>query len=149
MASLDRCDEPSTFLLHASAVRLGDKGVLLMGTSGSGKSDLALQLIDRGAVLIADDQVRISTVDGRLRAEPPAKLAGLIEVRDLGILRLAHAVGFLDLVVELERGKVEERLPTPHRRAWHGISLPVIRIDSRAPSAAAKIRLALWAERVA
>ncbi len=149
MAGLDRCAEPSTLLLHGSAVRLGDKGVLLLGASGSGKSDLALQLIDRGAVLIADDQVRISTVDGRLRAAAPASLAGLIEVRDLGILRLAHGEGFLDLVVELERGKVEERLPPPVTRAWCGVSLPVIRLDSRAPSAAAKIRVALQAGRVA
>ncbi len=71
--------------VHASAVTIGDSGVLLRGPSGSGKSDLALRLIDGGARLVADDRVDIyQTRDGLMMA-PPESLAGLLEVRGLGI----------------------------------------------------------------
>jgi serine kinase of HPr protein (carbohydrate metabolism regulator) len=149
MAGLDRYDEASSLLLHGSAVGLDGKGVLLLGASGSGKSDLALQMIDRGAVLIADDQVCLSRAGDRLMAEAPPALAGLIEVRGLGIMRVPHAVGGLDLVVDLESGEEEARLPDPMTASWHGLSLPKIRIQARAASAAAKIALALSAERAA
>jgi hypothetical protein len=84
--------------IHASCVVLArsadafgapaDAGVLLLGESGSGKSRTALQLIARGAVLVADDRVELFARDGRLWARAPSRLAGLIEVRGLGIVAL-------------------------------------------------------------
>ena len=67
--------------IHATAVLLDGKGVVLRGPSGSGKSDLALRLIDEGAILIADDRVDVKIIDGQLHCAPPENLAGMIEVR--------------------------------------------------------------------
>ncbi len=109
--------------------------MLLLGASGAGKSNLLLRLIDRGFVLVADDQVEI---DGH-SASAPAALAGLIEVRGLGILRLPyldHAV--LRLAVQLERG---ERLPeTKHFSDLH---LPMVYVDPDAAAAPQIVSLAL------
>ena len=76
---------PAISNIHASCVAVAGRGILLMGPSGAGKSDLALRLIDRGAMLVADDRCDIWIEDGQLWAAPPANLAGLIEVRGLGI----------------------------------------------------------------
>ena len=148
MAGLDRYDATSSHLLHGSAVSLGGKGVLLIGHSGRGKSDLALQMIDRGAVLIADDQVRICREGDRLIAEAPPELAGLIEIRGLGIMRLPHIKGDLNLIVDLDLDGEETRLPDPMTVSWYGLSLRKIQINGRCASAAAKINLALHAEPV-
>jgi HPr kinase/phosphorylase len=89
-------------------------GVLLVGRSGSGKSDLALRLIAMGAQLVSDDRTDLYVARGNLCARPPAGIAGLIEVRNVGILKLPHARSAeIGLVVELGRGAV--RLPE-HRR---------------------------------
>ncbi len=148
MAGLDRYDATSSLLLHGSAVSLGGKGVLLLGRSGGGKSDLALQMIDRGAILIADDQVRIDREGNCLVAKPPAKLAGLIEVRGVGILRLPHTKNRLDLAVDLDLDGEEERLPAPKTLSYCGLNLRQIQINSRCASAVAKINIALHTELV-
>lgn len=136
--------------LHGSCVHLGGRGVVLSGRSGSGKSDLALRLIDVGAVLVADDQLLIERAGGRLLGRPAETLVGLLEVRGLGILRLPCRVPCeLDLVVELDRSGRMPRLPSRTSREILGVELPCIRIDPRTPSAAAAIRLVLTAERVA
>ena len=115
--------------------RDGD-GVLLIGPSGSGKSDLALRLLGRGFSLVADDRVDIE--DGV--AAPPAALAGLLEVRGLGIVRLPYAAtARLALVAEL--GPAADRLPEPGRHA--GLGLPLIRLDPAAASAPERVALAL------
>jgi HPr kinase/phosphorylase len=109
--------------------------VLLLGPPGSGKSDLVLRLLDRGFMLVADDRVEIE--DGLAR--PPAALAGLLEVRGLGILRLPHlAEARLALAVELGGG---ERLPAPARHPTLG--LPLLAIDAARASAAQVVVLAL------
>ena len=77
-----------TVTLHASCVAIRGRGVLLTGPSGAGKSDLALRLIDRGAVLVGDDGVVIEARDGRLHARPGPNIEGQMEVRGLGILAL-------------------------------------------------------------
>jgi HPr kinase/phosphorylase len=74
--------------LHASCVAINGRALLIRGASGSGKSALALELIALGAALVADDQVDLTAEDGRLIAAPPEALAGLIEARGLGLLRL-------------------------------------------------------------
>lgn len=148
MAGLDRYDAASSLLLHGSAVSLDGNGVLLLGGSGRGKSDLALQMIDRGAILIADDQVRLYREGDRLIAEAPSELAGLIEVRGVGIMRVPHSKGRLDLVVDLDLDEEETRLPDPMTATWHGLDLKKIRINGKSASAIAKIKIALRAERV-
>jgi HPr kinase/phosphorylase len=121
--------------IHGSCVSKGGQGVLLLGPPGSGKSDLALRLLARGFDLVADDQVEIA--DGVGRA--PAPLAGLLEVRGLGIVRLPRvASARLALVVELGEA---ERLPSPDRHA--DLGLPRVRVDAGAASAPERVALAL------
>ncbi len=123
--------------IHGSCVARDGAGVLLLGPSGSGKSDLALRLIDRGFVLVADDRVEIAAGIAR----PPPELAGLIEIRGLGIARLSHAPDArLALVVELGAA---ERLPAPADDAR--FALPRITLDARTASAAQRVALALEA----
>lgn len=139
---------PLSIRLHASCVRIDDQGVVLLGPSGSGKSDLALRLIDAGAVLVADDQLLVERVGDRLVGRPAARLAGLLEVRGLGIVRLRHAeAAALRLVVELERGGDIPRLPERTRTTLLGLELAYLRLDPAAPSAPAIVRVALAAER--
>ena len=88
--------------IHASCVRFGRKGILLLGKSGSGKSDLALRLIGRGAKLVADDRCDISVERNRLVARAPRTIAGLLEVRGVGIVSLPRAPSaVIALVVDL------------------------------------------------
>ena len=135
-------------LLHASCVELSGTGVVLLGPSGSGKSDLALRLIDRGARLVADDRVTIERCGERLVARAPEAIAGLIEVRGVGIMRVDHCPSSaLGLVVAL-RGTPPPRLPEHTTYQVLGVALPYLELDPGAPSACAKIRLALAADRV-
>lgn len=121
--------------LHASCAAREGAGVLLLGGPGAGKSDLLLRMIDRGFALVADDQVDI---DG-LSATPPAALAGLLEVRGLGLLRLPYAApARLALVVALHRG---ERLPLPAR--YDDLDLPMVFVDPWPASAPMLVALAL------
>jgi HPr kinase/phosphorylase len=114
----------------------GSDAVLLLGDAGSGKSDFVLRLIDRGWRLVADDQVLVT--DGQARA--PAALAGILEVRGLGLFRLSYlASAPVRLVVWL--GGQAERLPVP---AWHdGLGVPEIRLDPSVASAPERLGLAL------
>ena len=136
--------------LHASCVELNQAGVVLLGPSGSGKSDLALRLIDGGARLIADDRLAVEREGERLFGRPAAALAGLLEVRGVGIVQLPYrAVCRLGLVVDLDPQARPERLPEPDVLPLLGVALPRLRLDPTMPSACAKVRLALTAERVA
>jgi serine kinase of HPr protein (carbohydrate metabolism regulator) len=135
--------------LHASCVQLGGVGVVLLGPSGVGKSDLALRLIDAGAQLVADDQLRVETGPCGLLGRPADNLAGLIEVRGLGIVRLPCCrLSPLGLVVELDVAGPPPRLPGPCTYTLLGIALRRLRLDPRQASAVAKIRLGLGAEQV-
>lgn len=106
-------ETPST---HASAVLIGARAILIRGPSGAGKSRLALSLIEaqgpiRFARLVGDDRVILEVFNGRLLVRPAPPLAGLIEVRGLGIRRLPHEpVAVAGLVVDLSASDAE-RLP--------------------------------------
>jgi HPr kinase/phosphorylase len=122
--------------MHGSCVSRDGQAVLVVGPPGSGKSDLVLRLLARGFELVADDQVDI--VDGI--ASCPAELAGLLEARGLGIVRLPYRPrARLALIVELD-GRTD-RMPLP--RQHPELRLPVVRIDAAAASAPEKVALAL------
>ena len=118
----------------------------MQGPSGSGKSDLALRLIDEGARLVADDQTEVERSGNDLALRAPAALAGLIEARGLGIMRVPHvAEAPLRLIVELAAEAAIERLPEARVRTIEGVAVPVIALDPQAASAPAKLRLAMKA----
>src|SRR5882757_3028333 len=115
--------------IHATCVALDGRGVLLRGPSGSGKSDLALRLIDAGARLVADDQTELRRQGDTIFARAPATIAGLIEVRGVGIIRLEPvAEAPITLVVDLVSPEIIERLPAHRNEPVLGLNLPVIAI---------------------
>lgn len=122
--------------MHGSCACRAGYGVLLTGAPGTGKSDLVLRLLARGFELVADDYVEIANG----MARPAPALAGLLEVRGLGIVRLPFVPeARLALVVEL--GSLAARLPAPDRHDQLG--LPVIALDASAASAPERVALAL------
>lgn len=129
---------------HATCIDVDGTGVLLWGASGSGKSDLALRLIDGGARLVADDYTELEARDGKLVAHAPETIKGAFEVRGLGILRLESddscAVG---LAVSLVRPDKVERTPEPAEAHWEGIAVPLIHLAPFEASAPAKVRMAV------
>jgi HPr kinase/phosphorylase len=139
--------EAAHLWLHATCVQIGGVGVVLLGASGVGKSDLALRLIDGGALLVADDQLHVEAAEAGLLGRPADRLAGLLEVRGVGILRLPYCpVSPLGLVVELDCARPAPRLPEPSTYVLLGTRLRHLRLDPREASADAKVRLALIAE---
>ncbi|MCW3836728.1 HPr kinase/phosphorylase [Sphingomonas canadensis] len=134
----------STERLHASCVAIGGQAVLIEGRSGEGKSDLALRLIDRGAVLVSDDQTLCHRqADGTLLASPPATIAGKIEVRGLGIFEMPHAERVpVALVIAILDSP--PRFPEEQRtRHIAGVAVPVLALAALEPSAPVKVELAL------
>ena len=142
-------EAPTRHTVHASAVVWQDRGILIMGPSGSGKSDLALRLIEAGAMLVADDLVAVIRRDGALVARPVA-MPGLIELRGQGIYRLPTSPeARLDLALRLAPAGGTPRLPEPETTAILGVMLPTLAFDAHHVSAVARLRVALAAERVA
>lgn len=133
-------------LVHGTCVAISGRGILLRGPSGSGKSDLALRLIDGGALLVADDQTRLERDGDSLLARPPATIAGMIEVRGLGLVRLPHLERApLHLVIDLVPPSEVERLPEANALELLGLSIRHLRLSPFEASAAAKVRLAMRA----
>ncbi|MAG98222.1 MAG: HPr kinase/phosphatase C-terminal domain-containing protein [Alphaproteobacteria bacterium] len=131
-------------LVHGTCVAIDGTAVLLCGPSASGKSDLALRLIDQGARLVADDQVELEARAGTLHAAAPEVLSGLLEVRGMGIVRLPHCAGaVVAAVIELAPEAEVERLPEAASRDFDGVALPLYRLAAFAASTPAKVRLAL------
>ncbi len=99
--------------IHASCVAANGKGLLILGPSGAGKSALALQMIALGAQLVADDRCEIWAEQDRLYARAPAEIAGLIEARGIGILRLPFCEHIqVKAAVNLSDSSFE-RIPSP------------------------------------
>jgi serine kinase of HPr protein (carbohydrate metabolism regulator) len=138
---------PSAFILvHATAVAIDGHGVLLRGPSGAGKSDLALRLIDGGARLVADDQAELRRAGERVMVRAPAAIAGLIEVRGIGILQVEPlAEAALAMCVDLVPSAEVERFPETRSEDVLGLAVPSIALSPFEASAAAKLRLALHA----
>jgi hypothetical protein len=135
--------------IHASCVAVGGKGVLLLGPSGAGKSTLALQLIDGGAKLVADDRCDLSARRGKLYAAAPASLAGLIELRGIGIVAMAHAKS-VGVVMAVRLGRSRQRLPLlayykPAVSLKGAAPVPLIMVNANDAAAGARIRAALAA----
>ena len=144
--------------VHGTCVDLAGTGVLILGSPGAGKSDLALRLIDAPgcgfgpallrARLVADDQVVLARDEGDVFATAPARLAGLLEVRGIGILELdIHRRSRVGLIVRLAETAAIERLPEAADTVEEllGLRLPSIRIDPRPASAASRVRAACQA----
>jgi serine kinase of HPr protein (carbohydrate metabolism regulator) len=136
-------------ILHAGLIarRIGGQwhGVLIEGPPGAGKSDLALRAIEAGFALVADDRVSVFVSAGRLYGRAPGPLAGLIEVRGVGVSRRGHlplarislraaCVGGVDMI---------ERMPENPSSLVHGLSIPTVLVWPFEPSASAKLTTAL------
>ena len=141
--SPERGPRLSAETLHASAVSLDGRAVLISGPSGSGKSDLALRLLDRGFVLVSDDQTIVKKDGTRLLATAPPTIAGKLEVRGIGIVDMERADDApVALIVELTSDI--QRLPDDSReRPILGVRVPLVTIDAMTASAPSKVALAL------
>lgn len=130
--------------IHATSVAIRGRAVLILGKSGAGKSDLALRLIDRGAVLVADDCTQLRhDAEGRLLASAPPAIAGRLEVRHLGIVGMAWQD---DVPVALAVQLVDspQRMPDVDTSlAFAGSLVPCVHLNGREPSAPIKVELAL------
>jgi HPr kinase/phosphorylase len=138
--------------IHGSAVLCGARAVLIRGPAGSGKSRLAWELMTQQttgrlpfARLVADDRVLLQTAHGRLLARPPAAIAGLIELRGLGIRRLAfEPVAVVGLVVDLDSADTQ-RMPDSDHRATEILDIRLPRIQISKGSDALALCLAWYA----
>jgi serine kinase of HPr protein (carbohydrate metabolism regulator) len=130
--------------IWGTSVAIDGLAVLIRGPSGAGKSDLALRLIDGGALLISDDQTEFSRESNRLVARAPDSIRGRLEVRGIGIVSVPTAARApLVLVVDLVPPEQVDRMPNPGRWRQDGVEVPLIVLAAFEASAAAKLRLAV------
>jgi len=127
---------------RATGVALGGAALLIEGPPGSGKSSLALALIDRGAALVGDDGVMLERRDGRLWALPPPAIAGLLEIRNVGIVTLATEAAPVSLVIRLD-GEAPRFVETAEAIDLAGMRLPLIRLWPDSPVLALRAERAL------
>jgi len=132
--------------VHASAVAVGERAVLITGAAGSGKTTLALEMVALGAGLIADDRVEVMPDgSGGLELAAPTPIAGLAEVRGFGLIRMAYRQrARLSLIADLDRAETE-RLPPRRMRTLAGIACPVLLCKGK-PGLAAVLTCLLRAE---
>jgi serine kinase of HPr protein (carbohydrate metabolism regulator) len=129
--------------LHASAVATEGRAVLISGPSGSGKSDLALRLLDRGFTLVSDDRTLVRKDGERLIASAPPNIAGKLEIRGIGIVDM-DTVSDVPVALLVELTSDIQRLPDENReRPVLGVRVPLISIDAMSASAPSKVALAL------
>ena len=129
--------------MHSSSIVIDDNGVLILGDSGSGKSDLALRLIDNGATLISDDVSICKKNLNNIYLYCPPETKGLLEVREIGIVTVPFVERIkLKLVVNL-KSKKNERFPEDKYLKILGIKIPLINLDGKNSSAVAKIKVKL------
>lgn len=133
----------SSLLHQATGVAIDGRAVLIEGVPGCGKSSLALALIDRGAVLVGDDGVALERAGGRLLVSPPPAIAGLIEVRNLGLIEVPVACDVpAALVVRLDP-QAPRYIDEAERTTLGGVDLPMVRLWPDSWVLALKVELAL------
>lgn len=136
-------------VVHGTCVSYGARAALIRGPAGSGKSDLALRFLSASGgdvALVADDRVRLVAEENRLVARPPATIAGLIEVRGVGIVEVPHrAEAELVVVVDLAPGREIERLPPDPLPEvdFLGVRIPLTRLAAFEASSPIKLKLLL------
>jgi serine kinase of HPr protein (carbohydrate metabolism regulator) len=129
--------------LHASTVAVEGRAVLIAGPSASGKSDLALRLLDRGFTLVSDDRTLVRKDGDRLIASAPPNIAGKLEIRGIGIVEMDN-VDNVPVALLVELTSEIQRLPDENReRPVLGVRVPLISIDAMSASAPSKVALAL------
>jgi serine kinase of HPr protein (carbohydrate metabolism regulator) len=129
--------------LHCSTVALDGRAVLISGPSGSGKSDLALRMLDRGFTLVSDDRTIVRKQGGKLIASAPETIKGKLEVRGVGIVEM-ETVGNVPLALVVELTTDIQRMPDDSReRLILGAGIPLINVDALTASAPSKVALAL------
>ncbi len=135
--------------IHATAVLLGDRGLLIQGDSGSGKSTLALALVagfvqaGRFARIVADDRVIVDASRGRLLARPPQSIAGIAEIHGLGPRPVEHErAAVIDLVVRLVEKPSVPRFQEERQVIVAGLDLPVLDLEARNVAASVAATLA-------
>jgi serine kinase of HPr protein (carbohydrate metabolism regulator) len=133
----------STENLHASSVAMEGRAVLITGPSGTGKSDLALRLLDRGFALVSDDRTIIRKEGERLIASAPLTIKGKLEIRGVGIVDM-DTVSDVPVALVVELTSDIQRLPDDGQaRLIMGASVPVISVDAMTASAPSKVAVAL------
>jgi serine kinase of HPr protein (carbohydrate metabolism regulator) len=133
----------SSETLHASTVALDGRAVMISGPSGSGKSDLALRLLDRGFILVSDDQTIVRKDSGRVLASAPPTIRGKLEIRGVGIVDM-DTVDNVPVALIVELTSDIQRLPDDSReRLVLDVKLPLISVDAMTASAPSKVALAL------
>jgi serine kinase of HPr protein (carbohydrate metabolism regulator) len=133
----------SSETLHASTVALDGRAVMISGPSGSGKSDLALRLLDRGFTLVSDDQTIVRKDKERVLAAAPPTIRGKLEVRGVGIVDI-ETIDDVPLALVVELTSDIQRLPDDSReRLVLDVKLPLISVDAMTASAPSKVALAL------
>lgn len=131
-------------VIQATAVAIDGRALLIEGPPGSGKSSLALALIDGGAALIGDDAVTLACVDGHLIVSAPPNIAGMLEVHGVGLIRLPVAPPAPAALILALGGTAGERMPAAlPRRSLAGVAVPVQTFDPGTIAPAARARAAL------
>lgn len=127
---------------QAGCVSIGGRGILIEGQPGSGKTSLALELLDRGAQLVGDDGVRLAVRGGQLWASPPHNIAGKLEIRNVGIVDLpsVDAPVSLRLVLADDAPRFIESAGTTDLQ---GLQIPTLHFDPRGAAAAIRAEFAL------
>ena len=129
--------------LHASTVAMDGRAVLIAGPSGSGKSDLALRLLDRGFTLVSDDRTIVRKEGNRLIASAPPTIKGKLEIRGVGIVEM-ESVSDIPVAMVVELTSDIQRLPDDDReRLILGAAIPLISVDAMTASAPSKVAIAL------
>ena len=133
----------NTVIVHGTAVALDGMGLIIIGATGSGKTDLALRLIENGAELIADDAVELHRSDDRLMAQLPNLFRGRAMIEGLGLIDLPCATDAVALSLAVACDPDNRRSSLGLAGPWHGLHLPQLTLNSFDASAPMRCRLAL------